>query len=414
MSMSEQRQSLTAKSDHALDNAAMGARDLTVSPIIPRTAAEVGDYCKAMIAFEAIPAAYNSLPENKRLGQMVVAVMKGLELGMTPLRALQFIYVVNGIATLYGDAVPAFVMGSGLVEDWQESYEGSGDERVAIVRAKRRGIASYMERRFGVKDAAGQKLLGKPGPWQHSRDRMMMIRARTYMGRDLFADALHGLGVKEEQEDVLRSQGLNPDALTIDAPAKLVDPLADDDATDADFTETSAASSEGGADQADGAAGNTADGQTPEAEPPATADRAAGVAPGQPGDAGAPAQPPAITSDALTYNGYVWDPAAPERVGLAFDWTAATVAKVNAFATFFRTLLSAAPTLEIANAWIEQNSDTLLKIASKAPALAGAIREPLQRFEIAADRNPAATDGAPDAGGLNQAGAPSSSSKGAA
>jgi len=66
-----------------------------------------------------------------------------------------------------------------------------------------------VRREFSVADAARQSLTGKKGPWQHSRDRMLMIRARTYAFRDLFADALKGLGVAEEQIDINNSLGID-------------------------------------------------------------------------------------------------------------------------------------------------------------------------------------------------------------
>lgn len=397
----------------ALAEADMGARETGVSPIIPRTAAEVGDYCRAMIAFEAIPAAYEKLPENKRLGQMVVAVMKGLELGMTPLRALQFIYVVNGIPTLYGDAIPAFVMGSGLVEDWQESFEGTGDDRVAIVRAKRRGVASYMERRFSVKDAAGQKLLGKTGPWQHSRDRMKMIRARTYLARDLFADALHGLGVKEEQEDILRSQGINPEAITIAHTTTAIDPLADDTgdgAEDAEFTETPPSAPDADRD----AEGNDADGPASPFAPDVTEDSAPGFAPGQPGDAGGARTTSPAVFPPIEWNGFAWDASAPETIEIPFTATGATGPQLQLFGKMFRALLEQSPDEATARAWVDLNPEPLLIIASKSKQLNAYVREPLQKYEIAADSIPAATGDASDPGGSQSDASPASSTGGAA
>lgn len=202
------------------------AQDIAdIKAIVPQTGAEVEEFITGLIRCEMVPATYATMPEAKRRGAMAIAVMKGLELGWPPLKALQSIYIVNGMPTLYGDALPAFVFASGQAETYAEGYEGEGEKRLAWVAASRRGVAGVVRRTFSIADAHAQGLLGKKGPWHHSRDRMLMIRARTYLFRDLFADTLSGFGVKEEQEDVLTSRGLSASG---ERDTRRIDPLADE------------------------------------------------------------------------------------------------------------------------------------------------------------------------------------------
>jgi hypothetical protein len=138
---------------------------------------------------------------------IMIAVQYGLEVGLTPMQSLQSIAVVNGRPSLYGDALVAVVRASGLVEEFEESIEGEGDNRVAVCRVKRRGMKAR-EARFSVTDAKTAGLWGKrssngnPTPWVTYPERMLAMRARGFALRDEFADVLRGLIAYEEAADI--------------------------------------------------------------------------------------------------------------------------------------------------------------------------------------------------------------------
>lgn len=141
------------------------------------------------------PASYKQ-PE-----QVVVGIQYGAELGMSPMQSLQSIAVINGKATLWGDALPGLVLGSGLVESLDETVTGTGDDMVATCSAKRKGVASPIVRTFSVADAKKANLWGKAGPWTQYQKRMLAMRARAFCLRDGFADVLRGVQIREEVED---------------------------------------------------------------------------------------------------------------------------------------------------------------------------------------------------------------------
>lgn len=138
----------------------------------------------------------------KTAQQVVVAVQMGLEVGLSPLQALNGIAVINGRPSIYGDAGTALVMNSGLLEDREEFYEGEGDELTAVCRLKRKGLKGWIEGSFSIGDAKRAGLLSKKGPWQEYPRRMLMWRARSFAYRDGFADALKGLAFVEEVRDI--------------------------------------------------------------------------------------------------------------------------------------------------------------------------------------------------------------------
>lgn len=132
---------------------------------------------------------------------IVVAVQYGYELGLTPMQALQNIAVINGKPSIYGDAMLALVRASGLLEDFEERYEGDGDEYASVCTVKRLGAAKPRTERFSVKMAKRAGLWGKSGPWSTAPERMLRFRARGFALRDEFGDVLKGLVSVEEAED---------------------------------------------------------------------------------------------------------------------------------------------------------------------------------------------------------------------
>ena len=131
-----------------------------------------------------------------------VAVQMGLEVGLSPMAAIQNIACINNRPAIYGDAALALVRRSGLLEHYSQAWTGEGDKRACTVRLKRKGEAEIVST-FSVADAKLAKLWGKPGPWAQYPDRMLMFRARGFGLRDGFGDVLKGMYTAEEARDVI-------------------------------------------------------------------------------------------------------------------------------------------------------------------------------------------------------------------
>lgn len=140
----------------------------------------------------------------------MVAIMHGMEVGLTPMAALQSIAVVNGRPTIWGDGAIGLVRGSGKCEWIKERLEGDGDNMVAICEVKRKGEDDPIRARFSVADAKKASLWGKAGPWQQYPKRMLAMRARAFALRDGFADILRGLGIAEEVQDYQPMRDVTP------------------------------------------------------------------------------------------------------------------------------------------------------------------------------------------------------------
>lgn len=164
-----------------------------VMGIIPTNVEEVFRLANAIHKSGMAPSSFKT-PE-----QITIAIIHGLEIGLPPMTALNGIAVVNGRPTLFGSVVAGLLLSKGFRLD--ERVEGTGQDRCAVCRVIRKD-GSITERKFSVSDAMQAGLWGKPGPWKQYPDRMLAMRARGFAARDGAADALAGLYIAEEMQDV--------------------------------------------------------------------------------------------------------------------------------------------------------------------------------------------------------------------
>lgn len=164
--------------------------------LVPTSFDEAMKIAKTLAASDMVPKDFKDKAEN-----VFVAIQWGQEIGLPPLQALQNIAVINGRPSIWGDAALALVMAHPAFEDIEESIVGTGDSMTGkcIVKRKNR---SPVVREFSVADANRAGLWRKAGPWTNYPQRMLQLRARAFALRDAFPDAIKGISIAEEQQDV--------------------------------------------------------------------------------------------------------------------------------------------------------------------------------------------------------------------
>lgn len=166
-----------------------------IAAIVPQNIEQAFRLAQALArAGDMVPQHFQGAPD-----KIMGAIMRGAEVGLAPMQALSHIAVINGRATLWGDALPALMQRAGHHIDVE--IEGEGDKAVAVATLERGDTGKVIVRRFSMADAKRAGLAGKKGPWQDYPLRMLAHRARSWAIRDGAADALMGLQVAEEVED---------------------------------------------------------------------------------------------------------------------------------------------------------------------------------------------------------------------
>lgn len=172
-----------------------------ITAIVPKTIEEVFRLGELIVQSGLSP---NGL---KTPQAVTVVLLKGLEIGMPPMAALESFGVINGKACIYGDGIPALLWAHGF--DIEEDVAGRGDEIVATCTITRPN-GKKITRKFEAQDAKDAGLWGKSGPWAQYKPRMCSMRARSWASRDGAADILKGLKVFEEERDLHEMKDVTP------------------------------------------------------------------------------------------------------------------------------------------------------------------------------------------------------------
>lgn len=190
-----------------------------IAPVIPQSFEEVQRFANFLLETKLVPKALNEFPK------IVAVIMKGLEIGLPPMQAIEVIALINGKMSVYGDGIPALIHASGLCEEFTEYYEGEGDDFKAVCIMRRKGSAKSRRTEFSIADAKEARLwdrrekvkrknfkteqwedVANDAPWFRYWKRMLQMRARGWCARDEFADVLRGIHLAEEVEDQSREE----------------------------------------------------------------------------------------------------------------------------------------------------------------------------------------------------------------
>ena len=164
-------------------------------PLLPRSLKEALQLASLLSKSRLIPKGFEN-PE-----ACLVGILYGMEVGLSPIAALQRMAIIDGRPTIWGDAALALVEVSGLLEKIEERIESDqAQAKTAVCQVLRSGRSEPITRTFSIEDAKRAGLWQKPGPWTYYPDRMLMMRARAFALRDAFPDVLMGLYFREEFE----------------------------------------------------------------------------------------------------------------------------------------------------------------------------------------------------------------------
>lgn len=169
------------------------------------------------------------LPGCGRPEAVAHVILAGAEVGLSPTAALSTIMLVGGKTTVYGDGALALVYASGLMDEFKEWTEGSGDDLTYHCKVKRKGEQEPIVRTWSVADAKKADLWEggskKKDNWIKFGKRMMTMRPRGFALRDKFPDVLKGLHIWEEIVDTVpeatweKKTEVKVIEVTVDAPA---------------------------------------------------------------------------------------------------------------------------------------------------------------------------------------------------
>lgn len=205
--------------------------------IAPTTVEEAARMAQAVIIGGLAPSSYKNDP-----GMIMLGIMSALEAGLPPLYGLRQIAIINGRPTIWGDGAVALVQAKNLIASMETEWIGTKptdkdlskwpDDYGCRVTIKRRNQEGAYVGEFTVGKAKMAKLWlnAKKVPWLEHPERMLFNRARAFPLRDGFADALGGIAIREEIEDMIDAEKADKHVAIdlTDAPKVEAPPLPED------------------------------------------------------------------------------------------------------------------------------------------------------------------------------------------
>ena len=161
--------------------------------LTPQSLDEAMKFADIIAKSDIVPPDYKGKP-----GNVLVAIQMGQELGLPPMQALQNIAVVNGRPAVWGDSLMAIARAHPACEYITETFDDK--TMTATCKAKRKGGPEEV-RTFSRQDAEQAGLWGR-NTWKSYPKRMLQMRARGFAIRDVFPDALRGIALAEEVQDI--------------------------------------------------------------------------------------------------------------------------------------------------------------------------------------------------------------------
>lgn len=161
--------------------------------IIPKTLGEVESLAEKFAKSTLIPDALRNKPAD-----VLVSIMAGSELGLTPMAAIRGVSVIQGKPVLNADTMVALVLGSGLAEFFRP--KGQATDTSATYETKRKGESDVQTCTWTIEDAKRAELTGKDN-WKKNPRAMLKARAKSMLARDVYPDVLAGCFTEDEARE---------------------------------------------------------------------------------------------------------------------------------------------------------------------------------------------------------------------
>lgn len=189
----------------------------------------VGAHVQSFVDFAKTLAVSDLLPDGLKgkPGNVFMAIMQGLDLGLRPMQALQLIDVIKGKPCIKAEGMRALIVGAG-----HEIRVIELSDEKCVMEGRRKGTDVWSQASFSAEQATAAGLRGDN--WTKYRPDMLFARATTRLAKAYFADVINGLSSAEELQDVApvatRSLGEVAAARDTAAVNETTGEIADDDA----------------------------------------------------------------------------------------------------------------------------------------------------------------------------------------
>ena len=180
---------------------AVGQPSRSMIPFSPQNLNEALTISKQLATSDLCPKSFGGKPEN-----VLAAIMMGHELGFGVMQSLSNIAVVNGRASVWGEAVSALILNSGICEYLLDSVAGEGKMMAVTIKTKRTGMPEYVYT-YSWADAERAGLTGKDTYQKYPKD-MLYWKCLGRISKRIYADILKGIAIRENMDEPMETESV--------------------------------------------------------------------------------------------------------------------------------------------------------------------------------------------------------------
>ncbi len=157
--------------------------------VVPRSVDEFADLADRFSKSTLLPKAMQG-----KAPDVLVTIMAGAEMGLSPMASLRAIHVIEGRPVLSADGMVALVLGSGKAK-----YFARVAESDTVVTYETCRVGTDVPRRCTwTIEMAKRAALDKKDNWRMTPRAMLAARAKSELARDVFPDVLMGCYTEDE------------------------------------------------------------------------------------------------------------------------------------------------------------------------------------------------------------------------
>lgn len=185
---------------------------VALGPFVPTNLDEAWRQAEMLSKASLLPDALRQKPHD-----ILVVLMTGAELGLSPMQSIREVYVVKGKGYISALLKVSLVRQSGLCLSWQ-MVESTAT--VATFETQRRGDSAPTRLSFTIAEAKVAGLLGSGDSSNWSKYPALMLRRRctSQLADEVYPDVLRGTGAEDELAEEVEVTGARIDGQAVYAP----------------------------------------------------------------------------------------------------------------------------------------------------------------------------------------------------
>jgi hypothetical protein len=188
--------------------------ETAITPFAPQGLEQAMTLAKTLATSGLMPSSLKGKPQD-----VLVVLITGHELGLSPMQAIRSVHVVQGRAVMSADLMVALAVRSPACEYLRLV---KSDDKGATYETKRRGSPEPVSMSFTIDQAKAANLTGKDN-WRNYPAAMLRARCSAALVRAVYPDLALGVYEQDEAEAFTPAVHAPPPPVSVVPPAESVD-----------------------------------------------------------------------------------------------------------------------------------------------------------------------------------------------